>query len=282
MQLTQQHYGISGRGFETACDVFQQYYHHGIQLFFFISLPAFLCFSDREACENSESRMQTVLANHTSQTPGAWFHTVQQGDPGQHYVVTEISFYKARSAFSFQHEFVLLVTRPRRSQGATETPVAIMVSRTITGNTLLARLGLRGTANDTLTVLGDLGTIQIEQDRLHRLAWEPQQAPTLQRVSHLIRLISDFIPWYNPVNTSCYVFTLAIMEAANLVFNGFGEAQQLHCLTRGTHFLWCIPAGARRVQDLARQAMISQCSVNDFPGQPEDDLEVGLDQELHQ
>ncbi|KAG8220182.1 hypothetical protein J3R82DRAFT_1216 [Butyriboletus roseoflavus] len=231
--------------------------------------------------KTSESRMQTVLANHTSQTPGAWFHTVQQGDPGQHYVVTEISFYKARSAFSFQHEFVLLVTRPRRSQIATETPVAIMVSRTITGNTLLARLGLRGTANDTLTVLGDLGTIQIEQDRLHRLAWEPQQAPTLQRVSHLIRLISDFIPWYNPVNASCYIFTLAIMEAANLVFNGFGEAQQLHCLTRGTHFLWCIPAGARRAQDLARQAMLFQRSVSDFPGQPEDDLEVGLDQEPH-
>ncbi|KAG8220580.1 hypothetical protein J3R82DRAFT_2801 [Butyriboletus roseoflavus] len=266
MWLTQQRLGYASWDFrqvsETTCDRIPVQNIIRMEFKFSVLYPyALASLSQTEKpTKTPKSPTQNLLANHTPRTPHAWFDNVNQWDPERRYVITEISLYKERTVFGYQHEFVLLVTQPRQTAQTTSedfAPVTIRVSRTIAGDSLPARLDLWGTANDKFTILGDLGTIQMEHDRLHHLTWEPQHAPTLLDTSHLIVSISDDISQYHLTNASCYIFSLAILEAANLTFNGIGEAQQPHYLTRQMHFLWYIPVAAKKAHDIAR-AVISR------------------------
>ncbi|KAG8213873.1 hypothetical protein J3R82DRAFT_10617 [Butyriboletus roseoflavus] len=150
----------------------------------------------------------------------------------------------------------MLIAQPHPSHSQiAETPISIRVSRTITDNALPVRLGLWGSADDTVTPLGHINNIQNQHDCLHYITWQPENGPRLADILFIIQMVHILSPRYTLLKPSCYTFARAIIEPANIAFNGTAETQQPHFLTRRSHFVWCIPAGLSTAQELAIQVV---------------------------
>lgn len=219
--------------------------------------------------------MQSILTdNQTQWTPPEWRQTLARYDPQQHYVISHAYHFKERKPFpDFQHEFVLLVIQPGVAlpQPAIASAV-VKISRSIRGNGLLSRLGLYGTADDTITVLGH--NVDIEalvtpglHKMLHHLTWDPhpETRPSLADASIFISHIHQSLPHYSLLRTSCCTFARALFECIHLAFDGGEEPQRGCFLTRQSYFLSVIPSGTSIAQDLARYSAGMYTLVHDTP-----------------
>ena len=215
--------------------------------FYFSALYSSLPFPLAEKV--AESPMEAALSNVASHTPGNWFDLVLQNDPNRQYVVTAVSHYKEQSAWpNYQHEYLILSIQHKPSHQSSapgSVTFQIKVSRTITGHALPARLGLWGSAADTIEVRGS-ATAAIPDRQLHRLTWAPDDAPRLVTISFIINEIHSEIPQYRLLQTSCYAFVRTIGRIIFLKFDGTAGA--LPFLIRESYFLHCIPAGIMRAE----------------------------------
>jgi len=211
-----------------------------------------------------QSFMQTTLSN-TGQvhSPANWLRLVHQGDPDHHYIVTTLSHYKEQSLFpNFQHEYIVLYIQLRAQQ---PPPIitAIRVSRTIANHTPTARLGLWGSAEDTVTILGDITQVQIPDKRVLHLTWTPDQAPDLEHLSVLICQIHNSSPRYRLFKTCCYSFARTISDSARATLNSTEHIHQTRFFTRRSHFMHFIPAGIMRAQ-ISTDVIVAM--TQDVPG----------------
>ena len=159
----------------------------------------------------AEFPMQAALTNAASYAPGNWFSLVRENDRNRHYIVTELSHYKERSAWpDCQHEYLILLIQLRPSPNESDGlgPFQLKVSCTITGCLLPACLGLWGHAENTIKVCGSAAAIQDQQ--LHHLAWAPEDAPSFFAIFFLINQLDSKIPQYCLLQTLCHAFACAV------------------------------------------------------------------------
>ncbi|KAM6496930.1 hypothetical protein JOM56_007403 [Amanita muscaria] len=209
----------------------------------------------------TESTMATVLTGLGEQLAQGqdlqhWSHLLVAQDPiTRHLIVTRASFNKQRSVWpDFQHEYITLEVTTHPSQPQPEpplNPVTLLVSRSIQST-----LGLCGPALDTITIC-DPNTLVMNEIQLHTIEWQPNDAPRLRNIFHLIISIHDRMPIYCLLKTSCYTFARAVLEAINSVFNGHQGHQQGGFFTRQSYFLGCIPVSITRAHRLAEEAVTS-------------------------
>ena len=201
-----------------------------------------------------------------------WSADLSRLDPGQQqYVVTQVAHYKERPPLpGFQHEFVTLTVqlRPTVQPQPPEDPVLIRVSRTIPGNTILARLGIYGAATDTVEVLGSAATYHIHHRRLNHLTWSAEQAPLLVDVAALIAGVHAAIPNYCLLKSSCYAFARAVLESIHYAYYTDDDTENGRCfLTKRSYFLGCIPAGITGAQIVARACAFSHTQARQLSGE---------------
>ena len=203
------------------------------------------------SAQTFEPTMLTALRD-IRHSPIEWRTDLSGLDPRQQqYIVTQAAHYKERPPFpDFQHEFITLTVqlRPGLHSQPPEDPVLIKVSRTILGNTILARLGIYGAVTDTIRVLGSAATYHIHHYRLNYLTWTVAHAPLLVDVAALIAGVHRAIPMYCLIKSSCYAFARAVIESIHLAYNGAAMENGARFLTRRSYFLGLIPAGATRAQ----------------------------------
>ncbi|KAF8345370.1 hypothetical protein F5887DRAFT_966480 [Amanita rubescens] len=172
-----------------------------------------------------------------------WFHLLVAQDPiTRHLIVTRASFNKQRSVWpDFHHEYITLEVTTHPSQPQPEPPldpVTLLVSRSVQST-----LGLFGPALDTITIR-DPNALVMNEIQLHTIEWQPNDAPRLRNIFLLI-------------NTSCYTFARAVLEAINSAFNGHQGHQQEGFFTRQSYFLGFIPVGITRAHKLAQEVVTS-------------------------
>ena len=207
----------------------------------------------------AESPMQATLTNAASYAPGNWLSLVRENNHNRQYIVTELSHYKERSAWpDCQHEYLILLVQLRPSPNQSSAPdgpgpFQLKISHTITGHSLPACLGLWGHAEDTIEVRGSAAAAAAIQDQqLHRLAWVPEDAPSLFTISFLINEIHFKIPRYFLLQTLYCAFALAIGHMIFRAFDGTaGTPPHLPFLIQESYLLHCIPSGIRRVELVA-------------------------------
>ena len=186
--------------------------------------------------------------------PKTWFQFVCQHDPDGQYVVTTVAHYKKRSLLAdLQHEYINLFVQqrpsPHQPSPALDT-FLLTASRTITGPTLTAQLGIWGPAEDTVAVRDPVADNPDEQ--LSHITWALEDAPRLSRISFVITLVHLQMPTYCVLKTSCYTFAGAIARSIDLIFNGdMGAQQQGPFLVRRSYFSCCFPSGIRQAESVA-------------------------------
>ncbi|KAG6376848.1 hypothetical protein JVT61DRAFT_873 [Boletus reticuloceps] len=209
-----------------------------------------LCPSFFLPSEKATSSLQTVLNTPAHHTPREWLDIVLENDPEHNYIVTNLWHYKQRRPLlDCQHEFIVLEVRPRHPPSPAPAPTLIRVSRTLVNDSFVARLGLWGPATNTIEIPPP-GT-QFTDHCLHQLTWPQNRAPDLYHISRFIHAIHTAMPRYFLVRTSCYAFAGAIKDSIHIRFNGLGGPQPSGCLTRESHFMWCIPTGTTKAQGVA-------------------------------
>ena len=211
----------------------------------------------------SPTDMQNILGEVTHRTPIEWTETIAHQDHQREYIVTEVHLYKEKAPFpDLQHEYILLIIRSRASSEA----YCVKVSRSIKGNSFLARVGIYGPADDTVITLGNHSSVNVahalahSHNLLRRLTWTPEHAPPLLKISFFISEINEALPHYYLLKSSCYAFAQALLEAIHLTYDGTAELGGQCFLTRRSYFLGTIPAGATRAQRLARVLSIAHLS----------------------
>lgn len=203
----------------------------------------------------NQSPMQNILSEVTHRTPNEWTQTIAHHDHQRQYIVTEVHLYKEKTPFpDLQHEYILLIIRSCTSSEA----YCVKASRSIKGNSFLARVGVYGPADDTVTTLGNHSSVNVTHTLAHshkllcRLTWTPEHAPPLLNISVFIRDINQALPHYQLLRSSCYAFARALLETVHLTYDGTAVHGGQCFLTRRSYFLGTIPAGATRAQSLAR------------------------------
>ena len=204
-----------------------------------------------------KSPMETVLSVMQSHSPGAWLRLVRENDPDQHYVVTAVSHYREKSPWpDFQPEYLALVVQPHPDEPQPViAPTLIKVSRNVLGHALPARLGLWGSADDTVTVMGPAADIQLHDKLLHQLTWAPKDAPRLKCISRFMACIHYDLPESSfRLKISCHGFVRAILETIHIAFNGIVGTRQPRFLTANARIVHLIPPGTTRVHAIAQMA----------------------------
>jgi len=163
-----------------------------------------------------------------------------------------------KSQSHLQHEYVRLVvhlTDPT-GQGLVGDPITIRIERNIRGNGLAGRIGLWGTADDTVSGMF-LGAPQASEDhRLRSLRWEGVVPPPLRHVLALILRIKRTLPAYCLAKTSCYAFAKAIFVSIDLMYhhNALRDQDPPRWYFKECHLLGIVPAGSKRAQRAAERA----------------------------
>ena len=225
--------------------------------------------SKKSPPNQSPTGMQNILGEVAHRTPIEWTQTITHHDHQREYIVTEVHLYKEEAPFpDLQHEYILLIIRSRASSEA----YCVKASRSIKGNSFLARMGIHGPADDTVTTLGNHSLVNVAHTLAHshkllcRLTWTPEHAPPLLNISLFIRDINQAIPHYWLLKSSCYAFARALLETIHLTYDGTAELGGQCFLTRRSYFLGTIPAGATRAQSLARALSIAYLTGMEIEG----------------
>ncbi|KAG6370542.1 hypothetical protein JVT61DRAFT_11330 [Boletus reticuloceps] len=201
----------------------------------------------------SQSMEKTILDTAQSYSPNGWMEHIFQCDCSELecYVVTDLFHYKEQKAFpDFQHEYIVLRVQPKSSSTSAPPHTDIKISRTIRNHALPTRLGLWGSATDTVEVQSPPSAVPVQQ--IHRLTWQQNNAPTLLRISYLVSTVHHRMPYYCLLKTSCYAFARAIKDAIYRKYNGSAAAPNPpRFLTRQSSFMGCIPTGITKSQKVA-------------------------------
>ncbi|KAF8443314.1 hypothetical protein L210DRAFT_948726, partial [Boletus edulis BED1] len=158
--------------------------------------------------------METILNTPRRYAPDEWIEHVLQCNYSEleRYVVTDVFHYKEQNAFpDFQHEYLVLRVEEHPPSTPATPFIDIRVSRTIRNHALPAKLGLWGSATDTVEVQAPPSAVPVQE--IHRLTWQQNNAPTLLRISVLVVQVHSRMPFYCLVKTSCYAFARAIKDA---------------------------------------------------------------------
>ncbi|KAN0074602.1 hypothetical protein V8E55_011651 [Tylopilus felleus] len=168
--------------------------------------------------------MEALLSTTESYSPLAWLHLVHQNDPDERCIVTELSHYKQESSWpALQPEYLILrVQSPPDLPQPALAPVLVSVSRDVCGRGHPSRYRLWGTTDDRVTVLGPADDIQIHDQQLHHLTWEPpDEAPRLEEISCFVACSHYDIPQHCLfLSKCCYALVHAILQAVHNTFSG--------------------------------------------------------------
>ncbi|KAF8443321.1 hypothetical protein L210DRAFT_3535555 [Boletus edulis BED1] len=199
--------------------------------------------------------MEAILHTAQSYSPNGWMEHIFQCNCSEleRYVITDVFHFKEQKAFpDFKHEYIVLRVQPKSSSCTSAPPhTDIKLSRTIRNHGLSARLGLWGSATDTVEVQAPPSAVPVQE--IHRLTWQQNNAPDLLRISYLVSTVHHHrMPNYCLLKTSCYAFARAIKDAIYRKYDGSAAAPNPpRFLTRQSYFMGCIPAGITKSQKVA-------------------------------
>ena len=187
-----------------------------------------------------------------------WSHLLVAQDPITHHlIITQLgaSFNKQQSVWpDFQHEYIMLEVTTHPSQLQPELPLGPVIL--LVSCSIQLTLGLCGPTLDMITI-HDPNALVMNEIQLHTIEWQPNDAPHLRNIFHLIKSIDNRMPMYCLLKTSCYTFARAVLEAINSIFNGHQGHQQEGFFIRQSYFLGCIPVSITRAHRLAEEAVTS-------------------------
>ncbi|KAF8125123.1 hypothetical protein EV363DRAFT_1351574 [Boletus edulis] len=193
--------------------------------------------------------MEAILHTAQSYSPNGWMEHIFQCNCSEleRYVITDVKHSRILSMNTLY--YVYSPNPPLSTSAPPHTDITL--SRTIRNHGLSARLGLWGSATDTVEVQAPPSAVPVQE--IHRLTWQQNNAPDLLRISYLVSTVHHHrMPNYCLLKTSCYAFARAIKDAIYRKYDGSAAAPNPpRFLTRQSYFMGCIPAGITKSQKVA-------------------------------